>query len=118
MKFITRLRRDRVAEVLSAPAPALLVHFTTAPNGALAGDIATACQTPYWQIVSSQLDKVTCANCRDRVAELLTDDGLEVRLRHALRAEAERIVRDYCEPIPCDFEDNYVCAAHRNGVTL
>ena len=52
---------------------------------------------------------------RDRVAELLTDDGLEARLRWALREEAERIVRSYCEPIPCDIEDNYVCAAHSHG---
>ena len=49
---------------------------------------------------------------RDRVAELLTDDGLQALVKHALREEAERIVRSHCQPIPCDLEDNYVCQAH------
>ena len=86
---------------------------------------------------------------KDRVAPLLTDDGLEARLRWALHedaerlagsdhmdpvrcgrlrcqhtwplcghsylAPAERVVLNNCEPIPCDFEDNYVCARHSNG---
>ena len=50
---------------------------------------------------------------RDRVAELLADNPLEAQRRHALRADAELLVRSYCQPIPCDIEDHYVCAVHR-----
>lgn len=54
---------------------------------------------------------------RDRIAAALADDEQLCRaLRRALREESERIVAaDHCEPIPCDAEDNYVCAWHRRG---
>jgi hypothetical protein len=62
---------------------------------------------------------------RDRVVEVLVTH----RQREAFLAEyerlwpgidgqvldARRVVSDYCGPLVCDIEDNYVCARHSNG---